>query len=243
MGESVGLYSTCLVSMMRPGVGLAAVELLRQAGVDPVVPDSQTCCGQPALNAGLRTEAKRLVRKCAAEFASCDAVVVPSGSCAGTLRTHMPSLFAAGEPGADEAAALAAKCTELATFLAARGFVPEQAANPLRIAYHDSCAGLRELGIKQQPRRLLESAGHELIDLAEAETCCGFGGSFAVKFGALSSHMADCKCDAAEASGAEVLALGDVGCLLNIEGRMMRRGGSMRIAHFAELLAPSAAAA
>ena len=233
----VGVFSTCLIRLMRPSIALATLELISQAGCKPLNPRAQTCCGQPALNAGRRDDAKSLALKCAREFATCDTVVAASGSCMGALKTHMPSLFASTEPGADEVADLADKCIELATFLVGCGFVPQQAAKPLKIAYHDSCAGLRELGIQDQPRALLKNAGHELVPLANATTCCGFGGTFALSFGELSGQLAEHKCACAAASQADVLAMGDLGCMLSIEGRMLRRAKGPRVVHFAELLA------
>lgn len=236
MARQVGLLVTCLADLMRPRIAGAALQLIREAGFDPVVPGAQTCCGQPALNSGMRSEARDLMRKLAAEFSACDAVVAPSGSCIGAIATHMPDLFDADEPGSKDVRELAAKSSELSQFLVAEGYQPQKAANPLRIAFHDSCAGLRELGIKQEPRSLLEGAGHELVPLEGEEVCCGFGGTFSVKFGEVSSKMADDKCGAAVASEAEVLALGDLGCMLNIEGRMSRRGETMPVRHWAELL-------
>lgn len=227
---------------MRPGLGLAALELLEKAGCTVRVPAAQTCCGQPALNAGRRHDAKVLARKLAQVFADCDKVVAASGSCIGTLKTHMPALFAPGEPGEAEVRELAQKCAELSDFLVARGFSPPAADRPLRVAYHDSCAGLRELGIREQPRKLLRSAGHELVPLRDSEVCCGFGGSFAVKFGEISGQMAENKCVCATESDADVLAMGDLGCMLSLEGRMLRRGTGPRVAHFAELLVGSPAA-
>ena len=227
---------TCLADLLRPDVIHATTVLLKQAGYNALIPTSQTCCGQPALNSGRRNDAKKLILKLATEFSGCDLVVIPSGSCAGSIRTHMPRLFAHDEPGAEQCRALADKTMELSQFLHHIDFTPQTHAQPQRIAYHDSCAGMRELNIRDEPRQLLLAAGHQLVDLPDAEVCCGFGGTFAVKFGAVSGEMADAKCTCALASGADILAMGDVGCLLNIEGRMRRKGADLPIMHYAQLL-------
>ena len=232
----VGFLTTCIADLMRPQVAVATLQLLKQAGYTPIKPNSQTCCGQPALNAGRRKDAKNLIRKMAREFSVCDVVVAPSGSCIGAIRTHMPKLYAPDEPGAQEVANFALKCRELSQFLMEIQFQPTTSKRPLRIAYHDSCAGLRELEIHDGPRKLLSKAGHTIVPLQDDDVCCGFGGTFAVKFSAVSTKMADAKCDCAVATGADVLAMGDLGCALNIEGRMLRRGDSLPIYHFAELL-------
>lgn len=232
----VGLFTTCIASLMRPATVAAAATLIERTAATVVAPKSQTCCGQPALNAGRRRQAKQLVRKMADDFAACDHVVAPSGSCIGALRTHLPALFAKDEPGAAEVAALAARALELSEYLRLMEYRPEKVASPSKVAYHDCCAGLRELAISAQPRALLKDAGHELVALEDADVCCGFGGTFALKFGGVSAQMADNKCASAVASGAPVLAMGDLGCALNIEGRMSRRGDKMRVCHYAELL-------
>ena len=232
----VGLFTTCIASLMRPQVVAAAVTLIKRTGATFSIPKSQTCCGQPALNSGKRSQAKKLARKLAIEFSDCDLVVAPSGSCVGALRTHMPKLFAKDEAGSAEVASLGARSLELSQFLERMEFKPDSVSNPRKVAYHDSCAGLRELGIHSQPRALLRSAGHELVELKDADVCCGFGGTFAVKFDGISSQMADNKCSCAQASGADVLAMGDLGCALNIEGRMSRRGDKIKVLHYAELL-------
>lgn len=225
---------------MRPQVAAAALSLLGEGGFRPVVPKAQTCCGQPALNSGRRQDAKDLARRMADAFSGCDAVVAPSGSCVGAIRTHMPGLFADDEPGRDEVWDFARKCSELSQFLTAEGFSPKRRKG-LKVAYHDSCAGLRELGIRDEPRALLAGAGHTLVPLDDDDVCCGFGGTFSVKFGAISGKMADDKCDCALETGADVLAMGDMGCALNIEGRMERRGDAMPVRHYAELLVEEAA--
>jgi L-lactate dehydrogenase complex protein LldE len=236
----VGLLVTCLVDLMRPSIGFAALALLERAGVEVVVPSAQTCCGQPAYNGGDRGDAIALARKLVAEFEGCDAVVAPSGSCAGMVRTHYVELLGDDPAWRARAEALAAKTWELTQFLAdvlAVDAVPGRFDGT--VTYHDSCAGLRELGVKAQPRALLAKvAGLTLVEMAECDACCGFGGTFSVKFGEISARLADDKCKHVEAAGADALVLGDLGCMLNIEGRLRRRGhASTRVLHVAEVLA------
>lgn len=235
----VGLFVTCLVDLMRPRIGFAALKLLRAAGAEVIVPATQTCCGQPGYNAGDYAAARPLALKLAREFAGCDYVVTPSGSCAGMIRVHYPALFR-DDPQADEIRKLAGRTYELTDFLvriAKLERVPGNYAGTL--AYHDSCSGLRELGVKTQPRELLaRMPGVRLIEMAESETCCGFGGTFAVKFGDIATRMADNKCQHLEASGAGAIVAGDLGCLLHLEGRLRRRGNRhTRVLHVAEVLA------
>ena len=240
----VGLFVTCLVDMMRPRIGFAALRLLEQAGCSVTVPAAQTCCGQPGWNAGHRASAQALAKKLIAEFESCDYVVPPSGSCSGMLRVHYPELFAADDPWRERARTLAARSWELTDFLVNVAGVknlknlPE---NPTRLTatYHDSCSGLRELGVKTQPRTLLAlRPGVELREMAECETCCGFGGTFSVKYGDITSALAERKCANIAASGAQAVVLGDLGCMLNIEGRLRKRGDlDTKVLHVAEVLA------
>ncbi|MGD2063967.1 MAG: (Fe-S)-binding protein [Nitrospirota bacterium] len=236
----VGLFVTCLVDLMRPSIGFAALRLLKAAGCEVVVPETQTCCGQPGYNAGDRIAARALARKVIAEFHGCDAVVAPSGSCAATIRVHYPGLFA-DDPATHEASEnLARRTYELTDFLVN---VVRLQAVPGRysgtITYHDSCAGLRELGVQAQPRALLaRMPGVTLIEMREPTTCCGFGGTFSVKFSDISAHMAEDKCTHIAQTGAAALVAGDLGCLLNIEGRLRRRGDlQTRVLHVAEVLA------
>jgi L-lactate dehydrogenase complex protein LldE len=236
----VGLFVTCLVDLMRPRIGFAAIKLLEAAGCEVVVPRSQTCCGQPGYNSGDRASAQALAGKVLDEFEGFDYVVAPSGSCAGMIRTHYPELF---RDAPDELARVRKLCErtyELTDFLvnvANLGAVPGNLKKT--ITYHDSCAGLRELSIKGQPRQLLAKVpGLKLIEMEEAETCCGFGGTFAVKFGEISTHIAERKCANIAASGADAVVLGDLGCMLNIEGRLRRRGDTKtKVLHIAEVLA------
>ena len=239
-GPRVGLFVTCLVDMMRPRIGFAALKLLEGAGFEVVVPGSQTCCGQPGWNSGERASARALAEKLIDEFESCDYLVAPSGSCAGMIKTHYPALFAGEGAWLARVEALAAKSWELTDFLlnVARLETPPGRFSGT-LTYHDSCAGLRELGVKQQPRRLLaKMPGVTLKEMKDSEVCCGFGGTFSIKFGEISAAMAETKCDHIAASGAGTVVLGDLGCMLNIEGRLRRRGDeTTRVLHVAELLA------
>jgi len=238
----VGLFVTCLVDLMRPRIGFAAIRLLEAAGCEVVVPRSQTCCGQPGYNSGDRASAQALARKVLDEFEGFDYVVAPSGSCAGMIRTHYPELFHDAPDELERVRKLCERTYELTDFLvsvAKLGAVPGNLNST--ITYHDSCAGLRELSIKGQPRQLLAKVpGLKLIEMEEAETCCGFGGTFSVKFGEISTHIAERKCANIAASGAETVVLGDLGCMLNIEGRLRRRGDTKtKVLHIAEVLAGS----
>ena len=236
----VGLFVTCLVDLMRPRIGFAALELLEAAGCDVVVPAAQTCCGQPGYNSGDRASALALARKVVAEFDDCEYVVAPSGSCAGMIRTHYPDLFRDAPEERERAAALCARTYELTDFLV-NVVKLERVPGALhaRVTYHDSCAGLRELGIKAQPRELLGKVeGVAIAEMSQPEQCCGFGGTFAVKFGEISTRIADRKCTDIESTGADAVVLGDLGCMLSIEGRLRRRGDTTtQVLHVAEVLA------
>ncbi len=235
----VALFVTCLVDLHRPSIGFAALKLLEAAGCDVEVPRAQTCCGQPAYNSGDRATTAAIARQILDAFAGYDYVVVPSGSCAGMLRTHMPHLFDDDPNTKARAEALAEKTHELVSFLVdIRGMLAVPAAYAGTATYHDSCAGLRELGIKTQPRDLLASvAGLRLVEMKEPEICCGFGGTFCVKYPEISTRMASDKTADITATGADTLLAGDLGCLLNIAGRLSREGSTIKVRHVAEVLA------
>ncbi len=236
----VALYVTCLVDLMRPSVGFASLRLLEAAGCEVVVPPGQTCCGQPAWNAGDRTAAVHLAKKAISELEGYDYVVVPSGSCTDQIRNVYPQLFADDAAWGPRAKALAARMYELTIFLAEVAKL-EQAPGQFdgSVTYHDSCKGLRALGIKRQPRELMmKVSGLALKEMAECEACCGFGGAFSVKFGEVSTQIVDRKCDSIAEQKADAVVGGDLGCLMNIEGRLRRRGDeTTRVLHIAEVLA------
>jgi L-lactate dehydrogenase complex protein LldE len=239
-GPHVGLFVTCLVDLMRPTVGFATVRLLEAAGCRVTVPAEQTCCGQPAYNSGDRADAKAIAKQVIAIFEGFDYIVLPSGSCAGMIRVHYPELFAEDGEWKERAEGMAARTYELTQFLADVLEIDKAADVSLdkSVTYHDSCSGLRELGIKDQPRRLLAAVSElSLTEGAEAETCCGFGGTFCVKYPDISGHMVDAKADDLIATGADMVLAGDMGCLINIAGRLKRKGSKMQARHVAEVLA------
>lgn len=231
----VGLFVTCLVDLVRPQVGFAAVKLLEQSGCDVAVPQAQTCCGQPAWNAGADRDTRAIAEQVITTFSEFDYVVAPSGSCTGMIKRHYPEVLN-NDP---RALALAAKTHELTSFLVnVRGIKSVAARCEARACYHDSCSGLRELRVRDQPRQLLATVeGLSVAELTDRDVCCGFGGLFSVKYPEISERMADDKIADATATGAEMLIGGDLGCLLHLEGRMQRQGKTMRVRHVAEVLA------
>jgi len=239
----VGFFVTCLVDLMRPSIGFAAIRLLQSGGAEVVVPPGQTCCGQPGYNSGDRAGALALARRVVDQFEHCDYLVAPSGSCSGMIKTHYADVCRDDPALLRRAAALAAKTWELTSFLADVLKIDSLPGSlDANITYHDSCAGLREMGVKTQPRTLLAGMpGVELIEMADCETCCGFGGTFSIKYGEIATRMADNKCQQIAATGARAVVLGDLGCMLNIEGRLRRRGDTTtRVLHVAEVLAGEA---
>ncbi len=238
-GERVGLFVTCLADLFRPSVGFASVRLLEAAGYQVVVPENQTCCGQPAWNSGDRADAAAIAAGVIDAFADCDHVVVPSGSCAGTIVTHYPDFFRDDPERADQARALAARTHELMSFLVdVAGFEPPAVHFRARATYHDACSGLRELGVRKQPRHLLSRvAGLDLREMADTDVCCGFGGTFCVKYPEISERLVSDKVGNIAESGAEVVLAGDLGCLFNIAGRLHRLHHPIRAYHVAEVLA------
>ncbi len=235
----VALFVTCLVDLHRPTVGFAAIKLLEQAGCQVEVPRAQTCCGQPAFNSGDRTTARDIGRQVLEAFSGYDYVVVPSGSCAGMIKHHLPHLFDDDPNLRARAEVLSERTFELIGFLAdVMGVTDVAASYPGIATYHDSCSGLREMGLKAQPRALLAGVdGLELREMADAEVCCGFGGTFCVKYPEISTRMVSDKAAHVAASGADTLLAGDLGCLLNMAGRLSREGSAIRVRHVAEVLA------
>lgn len=236
---SVGLFVTCLVDLMRPSIGFAAVKLLQDANCKVEVPRAQTCCGQPAYNSGDKADARALALNTIAAFEPYDYVVAPSGSCAGMLKHHYPDLFAGEEELAARARAFAERVHELISFLVdVRGLKKVDAEYAGRVTYHDSCAGLRELGIKEQPRKLLQSVrGLNFEEMDEAEICCGFGGTFCIKYPDISNAIVEKKSANIAAANTDCLLAGDLGCLMNMAGKLSREGRRIEVRHVAEVLA------
>jgi L-lactate dehydrogenase complex protein LldE len=236
---SVGLFVTCLVDLFRPVIGFAAVKLIEDAGCRVSVPQSQTCCGQPAYNSGDRNDAIAIAKQVVHTFEPYDYVVAPSGSCAGMLKVHYADLLGSDPQWGPKAAAFSAKTYELVSFLVdVRGMAKVDAAFAGPVTYHDSCSGLRELGIRNQPRKLLKSvAGLKLTELKDADVCCGFGGTFCIKYPDISNAIVERKTAEIAASNAGTLLAGDLGCLLNMAGKMKREGRPIQSRHVAEVLA------
>jgi L-lactate dehydrogenase complex protein LldE len=235
----VALFVTCLVDLFRPSVGFSAVKLIEESGCDVFVPEAQTCCGQPAYNSGDRADTVEIARQVIEAFEGFDFVVAPSGSCAGMLKKHYPGLFKDDPAWHKRALAFSASVHELVSFLAdVRGMEAVDARLPAKVTYHDSCSGLRELGVQRQPRQLLSSVdGLELSEMKGADICCGFGGTFCVKYPDISNSIVTDKTAAIKESGAEVLLAGDLGCLMNMAGKLKREGSAMKVRHVAEVLA------
>jgi L-lactate dehydrogenase complex protein LldE len=235
----VALYVTCLVDMYRPTVGFTAIRLLEEAGCQVEVPRAQTCCGQPAYNSGDRETARDMAIQFIDAFSGYDYVVVPSGSCGGMLRHHVPHLFDNDPNLRARADAVAERTHELVSFLTDVMGVTALRARHLggSVTYHDSCSGLRELGVKAQPRALLASVGAPVVEMTEPEICCGFGGTFCVKYPEISVRMVSDKTKDIAATGASTVLAGDMGCLLNIAGRLSREGHRVQARHVAEVLA------
>ena len=235
----VALFVTCLVDLFRPSVGFAAVKLMEDAGCKVEVPKAQTCCGQPAYNSGDREDARAIAKTVIKAFEGYDYVVAPSGSCSGMLMKHYPELFEADSEWRARAEAFAGRVHELVSFLTDVLHVEAVAAEfPGTLTYHDSCSGLRELGIQTQPRKLLATVGGlELKEMPDPDVCCGFGGTFCVKYAEISNTIVSKKTNAIRASGAGTLAAGDLGCLMNMAGKLKREGSAIEVRHVAEVLA------
>ena len=239
---TVALFITCLVDLFRPTVGFAAVKLLQAAGCAVVVPAAQTCCGQPAYNSGDRADACTLARQAIAQFEQYDYVVAPSGSCAGMLKLHYPRLLADDAEWAERAERFSARVYELIEFLVdVRGMKGVDARFDGAVTYHDSCSSLRELGVQRQPRQLLATVtGLSLTELRGTEECCGFGGTFCIKYPDISNAIAEKKTRAITDTGAGTVLAADLGCLLNIAGKLKRQGSRIESRHVAEVLADMA---
>lgn len=235
----VALFVTCLVDLMRPNVGFATVKLLEQAGCRVEVPELQTCCGQPAYNSGDFDDTQQIARQVIAAFEDYDYVVAPSGSCVGMIKDHYPRLFDTDAGWRNRAEGLAERCYEIVSFLYdVLGVDDLGVTHAGTVTYHDSCSGLRELGIHRQPRALLAKVSDlELEEMADSNVCCGFGGLFCLKYPKISEHLVSDKVANIADTGAGTVLGGDLGCLLNIAGRIKRERGATKVFHVAELLA------
>lgn len=234
----VALFVTCLIDSFRPQAGFAAARLLEKAGCEVFVP-SQTCCGQPAYNGGNEKDAIALARKFIREFGDYDFVVTPSASCAGMIRNHYPKLFEKDAKWAQRARQLGEKTHELFSFLVnIRGMKSVDSKCKRTAAYHDSCSSLREVKCAREARKLLSTVqGLDVVDIPDAEVCCGFGGLFSVKYPEISARMADDKIANAKLAEADLLIGPDLGCLIHLAGRLTRKGETLEVRHAAEVLA------
>jgi len=237
--SNVALFVTCVVDLFRPSVGFAALQLLEDAGCTVYVPEAQTCCGQPAYNSGARDKAMEIAKQVIEAFEKYDYVVAPSGSCTGMIKVHYPKLFQKDDVWGPKARALSGKTHELISFLTDRlGVEAVEAAYAGAVTYHDACSGLRELGIREQPRKLLNSVkGLELEEAPDLDVCCGFGGTFSAKYGEISGAIVTSKAKALSSTEATTVLGGDLGCLMNIAGRLQREGSPVSVRHIAEVLA------
>ena len=235
----VGLFVTCLVDAMRPSIGFASLRLLEDAGCTVEVPAAQTCCGQPAFNSGGSDIARDIAKQVIAAFEPFDYVVVPSGSCAGMIKVHAADLFENDPRWQQRHAALAAKTYEILSFLTdVMDYRPQGAAYDGVATYHDSCSGLRELGVHDQPRALLdEVAGLKMVPLEGSDACCGFGGTFCVKYPDISNEIVEDKTRCIARTGADTLLAGDLGCLMNMAGKISREQRPVKVFHTVEVLA------
>lgn len=228
----VALFIPCFVDQLYPEVGKAMVAVLRRVGVDLCFPSEQTCCGQPAFNTGYWDEARTLAKRYCDIFDGYEAIVSPSGSCTAMVRNFYPELLG-------EVRHASANTFEFSEFLVKKLGVTDVGAKfPAKVTYHDSCHTLRELRLKEEPRKLLRAVqGLELVEMTEAETCCGFGGTFSVKFPTISTAMDDVKCQSIVATGAQYVVSVDSSCLMQIGGWLRRRNLPVQTKHLAEVLA------
>jgi L-lactate dehydrogenase complex protein LldE len=239
MGKRVSLFVTCMVDQLFPRVGMAMADVIERLGYQVDFPEEQTCCGQPAFNSGYRAEARIVARHFLDTFEACESIVVPSGSCTAMVTHHFAELFHKEPETLARVHALEKKVWEFSTFLTDVANVDDVGARLDEVVtFHDGCHALRELGIRSAPRRLLANVrGLELREMQPAEECCGFGGTFSVKFAELSGAMARTKIDAIVRTGARTVVSLDPSCLMQIQGALSRAGSEIRTMHLAEVLA------
>ena len=234
----VGFFVTCIVDAMRPNIGFASLKLLKDAGCDVDVPTAQTCCGQPAFNSGDDATTRRIAEQVIEAFEDYDYIVVPSGSCASMIRSHYGELFENDPKWQTRQQAVSSKTWEILSFLHDVMQYTPSATFSGTATYHDSCSGLRDLGIHDQPRALLAGVeGLSMVPLEGNNECCGFGGTFCVKYPELSTAIVTDKAEKIEATGADTLLGGDMGCLMNMAGKLSRDGSDIRVFHTIEVLA------
>lgn len=236
----VSLFITCLVDQLYPNVGVSMVEVLRRIGCEVIFDQRQTCCGQPAFNTGYRREAQKFARRFIEIFESsdADAIVAPSGSCTAMVK-HFHDLFQDDEGWRERSENIAAKTHELAGFLVnVLKIVDVDARTSGRYTWHDACHGLRELQLRDEPRVLLKNVkGLEFVEMTNADVCCGFGGTFSVKYPEISSGILDNKIESIERASVDAVVSGDASCLMQIGGRLSRLGSKVKTMHLAEVLA------
>jgi L-lactate dehydrogenase complex protein LldE len=235
----VSLFATCIIDQLFPKVGLAMAEVLERIGWDVDFPEDQTCCGQPAFNTGYREEARQVARHFLRVFRDAEYIVIPSGSCCSMITHHYAELFAKEPEWLEQVHRIEPRVWEFTKFLLEVARVEDVGARfEHPVTFHDSCHGLRELGIKEGPRRLLSRVrGLTLREMEPAEECCGFGGTFSVKFPEISGGMARTKIDSILRTGADTVVGLDSSCLMQIEGALRRAGSPVRAMHLAEVLA------
>ncbi|WP_435229819.1 (Fe-S)-binding protein [Pseudopelagicola sp. nBUS_20] len=238
----VGFFVTCIVDAMRPNIGFASIKVLEQAGCQVDVPRAQTCCGQPAFNSGDDAGTKALAKQIIQAFEPYDYVVVPSGSCASMIRSHYNELFLGDAEWEPRQRAVSAKTWEILSFLAdVMEYRPNGVCYEGNATYHDSCSGLRDLGVYDQPRALLSKVdGLRLTQLEGNDECCGFGGTFCVKYPDISNAIVEEKANKIKATKADTLLGGDLGCLMNMAGKLNRGGSEVKAFHTIEVLASMA---
>ncbi|MCC7498843.1 MAG: (Fe-S)-binding protein [Bryobacterales bacterium] len=239
MAQRVSLFVTCLIDQLFPRVGMAMAGVLDRLGYELEFPESQTCCGQPAFNTGYWDEARTVARYFLDVFRDAELIVVPSGSCGSMVKNHYVELFKDDPASQQQARQVASRCWEFSEFLTDVARVEDVGARYEGVVtFHDSCHGLRELHLKEGPRRLLSHVrGLSLKEMSAAEECCGFGGTFSVKFPEISGGMARTKIDSIVATGADTVVGGDSSCLMQIQGAILRAGLNIRTMHLAEVLA------
>jgi len=239
----VSLFVTCLVDQMWANVGTSTVEVLRRAGCEVEFDDRQTCCAQPAFNTGYRDEARQVAQRFIRIFeeSKADVIVSPSGSCTAMVH-HFPELFAGDEQWTKRARAIAARTHELSSFLVRVLEIDDVGASwSGKLTWHDACHGLRDLNVRNEPRALIRKVrGAEFVEVENCDACCGFGGTFSVKYPEISVAILDQKIEAIERSGVQAVVSGDASCLMQIGGRLSRKGSKVRVMHLAELLASRA---